>query len=71
MMIVTTSSFSHEAMVFAQQVGVQLIDGESLVELCRRAWGSSMPAPADANISCMLTRGDIMARIPEDMRYRY
>lgn len=71
MMVITTSSFSQEATVFAQQVGVQLIDGHQLVALCQQAWGDSQPPSIMPGSNCLLTRNDIMARIPKDMRERY
>ena len=71
MIIVTTSSFSPDAVSYARRVGVELVDGDQLVRLCQKAWGSFLPAahvPLDAHV---LTRDDIMARIPPDMRDRY
>lgn len=66
MMVITTSGFSRDAVTYANQVGVQLIDGDMLVRLCAQAFGESdaQPVPASA---FALTRNDIMQYIPADM----
>lgn len=66
MMVITTSGFSRNAVTYANQVGVQLIDGDMLVRLCAQAFGESdaQPVPASA---FALTRNDIMQYIPADM----
>lgn len=70
MMVVTTSLFSQDAIAYAEQAGVELVDGDGLMELCRRAWGLIPPSFVPAG-SVRLTRGEIMSRIPADMRGRY
>ena len=42
MMVITTSGFSRDAVMYANQVGVQLIDGDMLVRLCAQAFGNRM-----------------------------
>lgn len=66
MMVITTSGFSRDAVTYANQAGVQLIDGDMLVRLCAQAFGESdaQPVPASAFV---LTRNDIMQHIPADM----
>ena len=70
MMLVTTSSFSQDAVDYAAQAGVELVDGSALVDMCRRAWGGR-PAAIVPERSARMTTGEIMARIPSDMRDRY
>lgn len=73
MMVITTSSFSQGAIDYAAQAGVQLIDGDQLVTLCRNAWPSastSSPLMISTN-ETTLTDADIMAYIPMDLRSRY
>lgn len=71
MIVVTTSSFSPDAVSYARRVGVELVDGDRLVRLCQKAWGSFLPAAHVALDAHVLTRDDIMARIPPDLRDRY
>ena len=69
-MLITTSSFSADAIEYAEQVGIELINGTRLVNLCQQAFGS----PANIYVpeaAFTLTREDIMSRIPEDMWYKY
>lgn len=70
MMVVTTSAFSQDAIAYAKSAGVELVDGDGLVELCRSAWGDRPSSFVPAR-SIRLTRGDIMSHIPVDMRDRY
>ena len=67
MMVVTTSRFTRDAVTYAQQAGVQLVDGEHLVRLCHEAWGTSLPAAPDV----ALTREEILTGFPQDMPARY
>ena len=71
MIVVTTSSFSPDAVSYARRVGVELVDGDRLVRLCQKAWGSFLPAAHVALDAHVLTRDDIMARIPPDLRNQY
>lgn len=71
MMVVTTSSFSQDAINYAQQVGVQLIDGNQLVKLCQRVWGDTLPSSILPESACLLSRSDLLAHIPADMKGRY
>lgn len=70
MMVITTSGFSRDAIAYANQVGVQLVDGDELVRLCAQAFGQSdvQPIPAEA---FTLTRNELMEYIPADMRDRF
>lgn len=70
MMLVTTSSFSQDAVDYAAQAGVELVDGSTLVGLCRRAWGGR-PTAIIPERSARMTRAELMSRIPADMRSRY
>ena len=70
MMLVTTSSFSQDAVDYAAQAGVELVDGSALVGLCRRAWGGQ-PTAIIPERSARMTRAELMSRIPVDMRSRY
>ena len=67
MMVVTTSRFTRDAVTYAQQAGVQLVDGEHLVRLCHEAGGTSLPAAPDV----ALTREEILTGFPQDMPARY
>lgn len=71
MMLITTSSFSQDAVAYAAQVGVELINGAELVRLCQQAWGSSASNVAIPEESVWLTYNEIMLSIPVDMRSRY
>ena len=58
-MLITTSSFSADAIEYAEQVGIELINGTRLVNLCQQAFGS----PANIYVpeaAFTLTREDIM-----------
>ena len=69
MMLITTSSFSADAVSYAKQAGVTLVDGAALVGLCRRAYGeTARPVMFPPESSCRLTREDIMRHLPRDMR---
>ena len=70
MMLITTSAFSSDAVNYARQVGVELVDGAELVKMCQQAFGASEKEMIPES-AFMLTRGDIMSRIPADMRNRY
>ena len=70
MMLITTSAFFAEAIKYAQQVGVNLVDGNQLVALCQQAFGTNAQATIPES-AFTLTRADIMARIPKDMRGMY
>ncbi|NMM93611.1 restriction endonuclease [Bifidobacterium oedipodis] len=72
MMLITTSSFSSDAIAYAAQVGVLLIDGEKLVNLCHKAWGNSATTTMFIpEREIQLTTRDIMSRIPADMRHMF
>lgn len=63
---VTTSSYSKEAVAYAKEAGVTLIDGPELIQLCKRAFGShSKRNPA--TIDYVLTSEDIRSHYPKDM----
>lgn len=71
MMLITTSSFSQDAISYSQQVGVELVDGAELVRWCQRAWGNSAANATIPETSIWLTNNEIMAFIPADMRNHY
>jgi restriction system protein len=71
MMVVTTSSFSSDAIDFARDSGVELLDGNRLVALCQRVWGDALQTSHVPAQVALLTRNDLMAHIPADMRYQY
>lgn len=74
MIVITTSQFSAEAIAFAQKVGVKLINGNALVELCKRAWGNASGPLYEIDIPkqvLRLTTNDILSHIPSDMRRYY
>lgn len=63
---VTTSTYSKEAVTYAMEAGVTLIDGAELIQLCKQAFGShanSNPAAIDY----VLTSEDIRSHYPKDM----
>ena len=62
--------FSQDAVDYAAQAGVELVDGSALVGLCRRAWGGQ-PTTIIPERSARMTRAELMSRIPADMRSRY
>ncbi|WP_126032712.1 restriction endonuclease [Bifidobacterium castoris] len=67
LLFITTSRFTSDALEYAQQVGMELIDGAQLVRLCQEALqiqGDIQPSES----SFMLTRADLMQHIPADMR---
>lgn len=70
MMVVTVGRYSRAAAEYAERAGIELVDGDGLMELCRRAWGL-IPSPSVPDGAARLTRGDIMSRIPAGLRGRY
>ncbi len=65
-MVVTTARFSDEAVEYARQVGTQLVDGTRLLGMHTRIWKTE-PAPLVPE-SVTLTRDDLLARFPADLR---
>lgn len=66
--VVTTSSFSPDAIDFAGDLGVELIDGARVVALCRQV-GMSMADPAFVPaMSVRLTDDEIRTGFPADLR---
>ena len=70
MMVVTVGRYSRAAAEYAERAGIELVDGDGLMELCRRAWGL-IPSPSVPDGAARLTRGDLMSRIPAGLRGRY
>ena len=66
MFFITTSRFSAEAIEYARQTGVGLVDGKTLVEWCRQAWGSQ-PQQLPPESAGYLTREDLIGMLPRDM----
>lgn len=66
MLVVTTSSFSREAVAYAAQTGVALIDGPQLIAMCRRVWGNEMPPALAPSATVTLTLEDLRPHYPAD-----
>lgn len=76
LLFITTSSFSSEAISYARETGVELIDGERLSQLIARiraqdslsstSWDAAY-APIDRS-EWELTRAEILANYPPDLR---
>ena len=71
LVVVTTATFSKEALAYAEAVGMELVDGDALVELCDRAWGCRPPAQGPTVQEVQLTLEDHLAHMPADIRDRY
>ncbi|MCI1983811.1 MAG: restriction endonuclease [Bifidobacteriaceae bacterium] len=71
MFVITTSKFTRDAIAFAEQSGIQLIDGDRLVHMCHQVWGSNLPASIFPEAAVTLTKQELLSKIPEDMRMRF
>lgn len=71
LVLVTTAIFTREAVAYARQVGIELVDGTALTALCNRVYGSHPPTPTPTTKDAQLTREDHLANIPADIRVRY
>ncbi|MDO5084207.1 MAG: restriction endonuclease [Arachnia propionica] len=71
LLVVTTATFSKEALAYAEAVGMDLVDGDALVTLCDRAWGCRPPAQGPTVQEVQLTLEDHLAHMPADIRERY
>lgn len=67
LLFITTSRFTSDALEYARQVGMQLIDGAQLVRLCQEA-AQSQGDVQPPESAFALTRADLMQHIPADMR---
>lgn len=72
MMFITTSGYSRDAVAFAEQAGVRLIDGTGLVALCARVHGERALEPEGLSVEQIeLTKPELLAYMPPDLRLRY
>lgn len=69
MMVITTSTFSSDAVLYANQVDIELFDGDRLFELQEMAWGSYSDAKPVTEYDCRLTTAELKEYCPEDMFY--
>ncbi|MDO4244359.1 MAG: restriction endonuclease [Actinomyces sp.] len=70
MIVVSTSSFTPDAVDFAQEAGVDLIDGDRLRAMCHRVWGAALPPSATPEGSVELSLEELLTGFPIDMRHR-
>lgn len=71
LIFITTSSYTAQAVAYANECGIQLIDGNTLVQMCTQAWGNSLPQQAIDPSLFELTEDDLLCQIPEDMRHKF
>jgi restriction system protein len=43
LIFITTSSYTAQAVAYVNECGIQLIDGNALVQMCTQTWGSPLP----------------------------
>lgn len=70
MIVVSTGSFTPDAVDFAQHAGVDLIDGDRLRAMCHRVWGAALPPSASPEGSVELSLEELLTGFPIDMRHR-
>ena len=70
MILVSTGPLSPEATAVAAQVGIRIVDGETLVSMFQRVWGSVEPPAYSPGSVLRLTRGELLIGFPADMRHR-
>lgn len=70
MILVSTGPLSPEATAFATQVGIRIVDGDRLVSMFQRVWGSVEPPSYSPGSVVRLTRGELLIGFPADMRHR-
>lgn len=70
MILVSTGPLSPEATAVAVQAGIRIIDGERLVSMFQRVWGSVEPPAYSPGSVVRLTRGELLIGFPADMRHR-
>ena len=68
LILVATATFSGEAIAYAREVGMELVDGSALVALCSRAWGICPSAPVATAQRTRLSLEDHLSRVPADIR---
>ncbi|WEV65357.1 MULTISPECIES: restriction endonuclease [unclassified Bifidobacterium] len=71
LIFITTSTYTAQAVKYANEAGIQLVDGSTLVQMCQQAWGNALPQQAIDPRSFELTEGDLLANIPADMQYKF
>ncbi|GDZ04661.1 hypothetical protein MCC01992_19600 [Bifidobacteriaceae bacterium MCC01992] len=68
MIVVTTSGYSADALAYASDTGIETIDGDRLVDMCRAAWGTRRPQAILPAAMATLTRSELRSGYPADMR---
>ena len=68
LILVTTATFSGEAIAYAREVGIELVDGSALIALCNRVWGIRPPARVTAAQHAQLSLEDHLSCMPSDIR---
>lgn len=68
LILVTTATFTKDAIAYAQQVGIELVDGSALAALCNRAWGGRPSVQQATPREAQLSHEDHLSHIPADMR---
>ena len=68
MIVVTTSGYSADALAYASDTGIETIDGDRLVDMCRAAWGTRRPQAILPAAMTTLTRSELRSGYPADMR---
>ncbi|WEV47273.1 restriction endonuclease [Bifidobacterium sp. ESL0690] len=71
LIFITTSSYSAQAITYARECNIQLVDGNTLVTMCQKVWGNALPQQAVNPSAFELTKDELLAQIPEDMQYRF
>lgn len=71
LVVMTTAAFSREARNYAQEVGMELIDGATLTTLCDQVWGGRPPVQGPTVQEVQLTREEHLEHFPADIRERY
>ncbi|WEV72001.1 restriction endonuclease [Bifidobacterium sp. ESL0790] len=71
LIFITTSTYTSQAIKYAKESGIELIDGNALVRMCQQAWGNSLPQQSVNPSAFELTQNDLLAQIPEDMWHEF
>lgn len=68
LILVTTATFSKGAIAYARDVGIELVDGPTLIALCNRAWEGHPPVRGATAQEVQLSLEDHLSRMPADIR---
>ncbi|WEV52534.1 restriction endonuclease [Bifidobacterium sp. ESL0704] len=71
LIFITTSTYTAQAVKYANEADIQLIDGSTLVQMCQQAWGKSSSQGFVNSAIFELAESDLLSQIPVDMRYRF